>query len=42
MKPVADLHTAVFAKPLVPGQVKTRLIPSVGAEKAAAIQRAML
>ncbi len=42
MKPVPDLHIAVFAKPLVPGQVKTRLIPSVGAEKATAIQRAML
>ncbi|MDA3919409.1 MAG: TIGR04282 family arsenosugar biosynthesis glycosyltransferase [Salinisphaera sp.] len=42
MKPVPDLHLAVFAKPLVPGQVKTRLIPSVGAEGAVRIQRAML
>ncbi|MGN8158007.1 TIGR04282 family arsenosugar biosynthesis glycosyltransferase [Salinisphaera sp. SWV1] len=42
MKPVPDLHIAVFAKPLVPGQVKTRLIPSVGAETAAELQRAML
>ncbi|AWN14446.1 TIGR04282 family arsenosugar biosynthesis glycosyltransferase [Salinisphaera sp. LB1] len=42
MKPAPDLHIAVFAKPLIPGQVKTRLIPSVGAETAAELQRAML
>lgn len=42
MTPAADLHIAVFAKPLIPGRVKTRLIPSVGAERAANIQRAML
>lgn len=42
MKTAPDLHIAVFAKPFVPGQVKTRLIPSVGAEGAVRIQRAML
>lgn len=39
---IPDLHIAVFAKPLVPGKVKTRLIPSLGAEGAVRIQRAML
>lgn len=42
MNALTDLHIAVFAKPLVPGVVKTRLIPSLGAEGAAAVQRAML
>lgn len=42
MKLALDLHIAVFAKPLAPGQVKTRLIPSVGAEGAVRIQRDML
>lgn len=37
-----NLHIAVFAKPLVPGKVKTRLIPSVGAQGAVDIQRALL
>lgn len=38
----AELHIALFAKPLVPGRVKTRLIPAVGADGAAAIQRILL
>ncbi|MES1936816.1 TIGR04282 family arsenosugar biosynthesis glycosyltransferase [Salinisphaera hydrothermalis] len=38
----AALHIAVFAKPLVSGRVKTRLIPAVGADGAAAIQRILL
>lgn len=42
MDTVPDLHIAVFAKPFVPGEVKTRLIPSVGAEGAARLQAAML
>lgn len=42
MSTLADLHIAVFAKPLVPGEVKTRLIPSVGAQGAVDIQRALL
>lgn len=42
MSSFADLHIAVFAKPLVPGEVKTRLIPSVGAQGAVDIQRALL
>src|SRR5690606_41919544 len=32
----------VFAKPPVPGQVKTRLLPEVGAEGAARLARAFL
>ncbi len=35
------LHIAVFAKAPVPGQVKTRLIPLLGAERAALAYRAM-
>lgn len=42
MKTAPDVHVAVFTKPLVPGEVKTRLIPSVGAHGAVEIQRAML
>lgn len=42
MTDLSDLHVAVFTKPLVPGEVKTRLIPSLGAEGAVAMQRAML
>lgn len=42
MSSLLDLHIAVFAKPLVPGDVKTRLIPSVGAQGAVDIQRALL
>lgn len=38
----SELHIAVFAKPLVPGEVKTRLIPAVGAQGAVDIQRALL
>lgn len=38
----ADLHVAVFAKPLVPGRVKTRLIPALGAEGAVALQHELL
>ncbi|HET7314422.1 TIGR04282 family arsenosugar biosynthesis glycosyltransferase [Salinisphaera sp.] len=38
----AALHIAVFAKPLVPGRVKTRLIPALGAAGAAALQRNLL
>ncbi len=37
----APLHIAVFAKAPVPGQVKTRLIPSLGAERAALVYQAM-
>ncbi len=33
----ASLHIAVFCKPLIPGQVKTRLIPEFGADAAARI-----
>jgi rSAM/selenodomain-associated transferase 1 len=36
-----DLHIAVFAKAPLPGQVKTRLIPLLGAEGAAAVYRQM-
>lgn len=36
-----DLHIAVFAKAPLPGQVKTRLIPLLGAEGAAAAYRQM-
>jgi rSAM/selenodomain-associated transferase 1 len=42
MPSLSELHIAVFAKPLVPGEVKTRLIPSVGAKGAADIQRSIL
>ena len=35
--PKQALHIAVFCKPLVPGQVKTRLIPAYGAQGAADI-----
>lgn len=38
----SNLHIAVFTKPLVPGDVKTRLIPAFGADGAVAIQRDML
>lgn len=33
----ASFHIAVFCKPVVPGTVKTRLIPVYGAERAASI-----
>ena len=33
--PVSSLHIAVFCRPLIPGEVKTRLIPAYGADGAA-------
>jgi rSAM/selenodomain-associated transferase 1 len=39
---MASLHIAVFAKAPIAGQVKTRLIPLLGAEGAAAAYRQML
>ena len=39
---MADLHIAIFAKSPIAGQVKTRLIPLLGAEGAAAAYRQML
>ena len=36
------LHIAIFAKAPLPGQVKTRLIPLLGAEAAAQVHRQML
>lgn len=39
---MADLHIAVFAKAPIAGQVKTRLIPLLGDEGAAAAHRQML
>lgn len=38
----ADARILLFAKAPVPGQVKTRLIPSVGAQRAAEIYRTLL
>jgi rSAM/selenodomain-associated transferase 1 len=37
-----DFHIAIFARSPVPGRVKTRLIPLLGAEGAAQAQRQML
>jgi len=42
MDPVAKLPVCVFAKPPVPGEVKTRLIPVLGAEGAAQLAAAFL
>lgn len=39
---MADFHIAVFAKAPIAGQVKTRLIPLLGADGAAAAYRQML
>jgi rSAM/selenodomain-associated transferase 1 len=36
------LHIAVFARAPVPGQVKTRLIPELGADGAARLQRTLI
>ena len=40
--PLEDAVLLVFARAPRPGQVKTRLIPHIGAERAAAIYRALL
>ena len=39
---MADFHIAIFAKAPIAGQVKTRLIPLLGAEGAASAYRQML
>jgi len=39
---VPPIPVLVFARTPVPGQVKTRLIPAIGAERAANLHRAML
>ena len=38
---IVDLKTVMFFKVPIPGQVKTRLIPALGAEGAAALAEAM-
>ena len=35
---IIDLKTVMFFKAPIPGQVKTRLIPALGAEGAAALE----
>lgn len=39
---MADAVVVVFAKPCIPGQVKTRLIPALGAQRACQLYRCML
>lgn len=41
-RPVPDTTLIVFAKAPVPGQVKTRLIPALGAERAALLHMALV
>jgi rSAM/selenodomain-associated transferase 1 len=40
--PAETTHIAVFARAPVPGQAKTRLIPALGADGAAALQRRLI
>ena len=39
--PRAEVRVAVFAKAPVPGKVKTRLVPSLGAERAAHLHESL-
>ncbi|AJY27200.1 guanylyl transferase CofC like family protein (plasmid) [Burkholderia thailandensis 34] len=38
----ASCHVAVFSKPPIPGVVKTRLIPAIGADEAASLHHRLL
>lgn len=42
MRPDRATHVVVMAKPVMPGRVKTRLIPDLGPQRSAAVHAAML